>query len=221
MGQEQAQGPILRAAPPAITVTGSGTASARPDRAEVTAGVVTQSATAAQALTQNSATMEKVRKAVQALGIADADVQTTDISVTPQRRPQQRPEAPPPEIVGYEVQNQIRVKVKDLATLGRLLDELVNQGANAVGRVRFSVADPAAVLDEARRKAVADARRKADLYAAATGVGVGRVLSIQEASAGFPQFAEARFSVAATSAVPVAPGEQEFQASVTVSYAIK
>src|SRR5262245_44593260 len=123
-GQEQTPGPMLRGPVPAITVSGSGTASARPDRAEVTAGVVTQSATAAQALAQNSTAMEQVRKAVAALGIADADVQTTDISVVPQRRPQQRPEALPPEIVGYEVQNQIRVKVKDLAILGRLLDEL-------------------------------------------------------------------------------------------------
>ncbi len=216
-------GPPMRRPPePSITVVGSGTASARPDTAEVAAGVVTQSAVAAQALAQNNAGMDRVLKAVTALGIADKDIQTTNVSVVPQRR-QGRPEgAAPPEIIGYEVSNQVRIKVRDLAALGRLLDALVDQGANVLGGISFSVADPAPVLDQARAQAMADARRKADVYARAAGVKLGRVLSIREATPGIPRlegFAAPRMVGAA--AVPVASGEREFQASVTITYAIK
>ena len=210
--------PASRAPLPSITVVGSGTASARPDSAEITTGVVTQSTTAAQALAQNSASMDKVQKAAAALGIAEKDIQTANISVAPQWR-QARPDGQPSEIIGYVVSNQIRVKVRDLVVLGRLLDELVSQGANAVGSIHFSVADPAPVLDQARQKAMADARRKADVYANAAGVKLGHVLSISESAPGLPRFEGQR--VLASSAVPVAPGEQEFQASVSITYAIE
>ena len=206
---------------PSISVTGSGTASARPDTAEITTGVITQAPTAAAALARNSAAMDKVLKAVKALGIAEKDMQTTSVNVMPQRR-QGRQEAQPPDIIGYEVSNQLRVKVRDLAVLGRLLDELVGQGANNLGGIRFSVAEPTALLDQARAKAVADARRKAEVYATAAGVKVGRVLSIQESGAAVPRFEgfQAMRTMAA-SAVPVAPGEQEFEASVSITYAIE
>ena len=223
MGQEQA--PMsgrgaMRGSPPMITVVGSGTASARPDTSEVSAGVVTQAATAAQALTENNAGMDKVLKAVTALGIADKDVQTTNVSVVPQRR-QGRQEPQPPEIIGYEVSNQIRVRVRDLAVLGRLLDALVGQGANVLGGISFSVGDPAPVLDQARVKAMADARRKAEVYARAAGVQLGPLQSIREATPGVPRFGGEMPRAMAMAAVPVAPGEQEFQASITVTYALK
>lgn len=220
IGQEQSipGAGSARAPVRSITVVGSGTAAVRPDSAEVTAGVITQSAAAGQALAQNTAAMDKVLKAVAALGIGDKDIQTTTVSVAPQRR-QGRSEAQPPDIVGYEVSNQIRVKVRDLAILGRLLDELVSQGANVLGGVHLSVADPAPVLDQARTKAMADARRKAELYAAAAGAKLGRVLFVRESAAGQPRFEGARMMAAPS--VPVAAGEQEFQASVSVTYAIK
>jgi uncharacterized protein len=206
--------------PPSISVVGSGTASARPDTAEVSAGVVTRAATAAQALAQNNAGMDKVLKAVAALGIADRDVQTTGFNVVPQRR-QGKQEQQPPEIVGYEVSNQVRIKVRDLAALGRLLDTLVGQGANALGGISFSVGEPAPVLDQARTKAMADARRKAEVYAQAAGVTLGPLLSIREATAAIPRFGGEMPRAMAMTAVPVAPGEQEFQASVTVTYEIR
>jgi uncharacterized protein len=218
MGQEEASpGPTRRLAP-SISVVGSGIAAGRPDTAEVTAGVVTQSPTAGQALAQNTAAMEKVLKAVTGLGIADRDVQTINVSVSPQRRPG-RPDAQPPEILGYEVSNQIRVTVRDMKILGRLLDELVGQGANVLGGIRFSVNDPAPLLDQARTQAMADARRKAEVYASAAGVKLGRVLSIRESTPGVARFEGVRMQ--AMTAVPVAPGEQEFQANVSVTYAIR
>ena len=169
----------------AVTVVGSGMAAARPDTAEVSAGVVTQAATAAQALAQNNAAMDKVIKALTGIGIADKDIQTTNISVVPQRR-QGRQEPQPPEIVGYEVSNQVRIKVRDLSELGRLLDTLVGQGANLLGGIRFSVGNPAPVLDQARAQAMADARRKAEVYARAAGMTLGPLLSIPEGAAPVP-----------------------------------
>jgi len=210
----------LRHAEPSITVVGSGTAAARPDTAEVSAGVVTQAATAAQALADNNTAMGQVLKAITALGIADRDVQTMNVSVTPVRR-QGRPEAQPPEITGYEVSNNVRVKVRDLRMVGRLLDTLVGQGANALGGISFSVGDPAPVLDQARTKAIADARHKAEVYAQAAGLTLGAVQSIRESSPAIPRFGGEMPRAMAMSAVPVAPGEQEFQSSVAVTYALK
>jgi len=111
--------------------------------------------------------------------------------------------------------------VRDLANVGRVLDALVQDGANVLGGVSFSVAEPASVLDQARTKAIADARRRADVYTQAAGVRVGPVLSIREAAPGIPRFEAPMARAMAVSAVPVAPGEQEFQISVIVTYAIR
>jgi hypothetical protein len=200
-------------------VSGLGTVTAAPDMAEITSGVVTQAPTAAGALAANSQAMEKVLQALAAQGVAARDIQTTSISVSPQRRAV-RGEGRPPEIVGYEVTNQVRVKVRDLARLGRVLDEQVTQGANSVYGIRFGLADPAPLLDEARKRAMADARRRADLYAGAASLKVGRVVAVQEAGAAAPR-PEMAARVMAAGAVPVAPGEQEIQASVSVTFSLE
>jgi uncharacterized protein len=223
LGVAAAAGPVSAqdhpAPEPSITVVGSGTVSARPDTADVTGGVVTQAPTAAQALAANSAGMEKVLKAVAAFGVAERDVQTANLSVVPLRR-QGRQEPQPPEIVGYEVSNQVRIKVRDLAQLGGLLDSLIGQGANVLGGIGFGIADPAPLFDQARAKAMADARHKAEVYAGAGGVFVGRILSISEAaSSSIPRFDSPRLMAA--SGVPVAAGEQDLHVTVTVKYAIK
>jgi uncharacterized protein YggE len=197
-----------------VTVAGVGTVSATADQAEITTGVVTQAATAAQALAANSQAMERLLQALGSLGIASRDIQTINVSVSPQRRPPK--EGQPPEIVGYEVTNQVRVKVHDLSRLGRVLDQQVGQGANLVSGINFGVQEPAPLLDEARKRAMADARRKADLYAAGAGLKVGRVLSVREAGVA-PPAPRAMMSAA----VPVAPGEQEIQASVTVTFTLE
>ena len=204
---------------PSITVIGSGAASGPPDTAEVTAGVVTQATTAAQALGQNSAAMEQVLKALAALGIADRDIHTTNVSIVPLRAPSQSGRQQPAAVVGYEVTNQVRVRVRNLANLGRLLDTLVSQGANALGGIAFSIADPAPRLEQARIKAIADARQKAQVYAAAAGVKPGRVLFIRDTTAGLPRPMAAR--AMASAAVPIAPGEQELEVSVSVTYALE
>ena len=204
---------------PSITVVGSATASAAPDIAEVTAGVVTQATTAAQALSQNSATMDRVLKAVAALGIAERDVRTAGVNVVPQRaQPPQGRQPAPTSIVGYEVSNQVHVRVRNVAMLGGLLDTLVSQGANALGGVAFSIADPSPLLMDARARAITDARRKAEAYTAAAGVKLGRILFIRDSTPGIPRPMAARMM--ASPGVPVAPGEQEMEVSVSVTYGL-
>jgi uncharacterized protein YggE len=209
---------------PSITVVGSGSVSGVPDTAEVTVGVVTQAATASQAMSQNSATMGKVLKALTALGIADRDIHTTNVSIVPQRASTQpsrpAPSSPmPSSVVGYEVTNQVRVRVRNLSSLGRLLDTLVSQGANALGGIGFSIADPAPLLEQARSKAIADARQKAQVYATAAGVKVGRVIFIRDEPAGPPRPMAGRMM--AMAATPIAPGEHEVEVSVSVTYALE
>lgn len=208
----------VMARPATVTVSGTGTAAAAPDLAEITTGVVTQAPTAAQALSASSQAMEQLLQSLGALGIAARDIQTTNVSVSPQRR--QARDDRPGEIVGYEVVNQVHVKVRDLPSLGRVLDQQVTQGANSIQGIRFGLRDPAPLMEEARKRAMADARRRAELYATAAGLTVGRVLSVQEAGAVSPR-REPMSRVMMSAAVPVAAGEQEIQASVTVTYALE
>ena len=207
----------MMARPATVTVSGTGTATATPDMAEITTGVVTQAPTAAGALAANNQAMEQLLRSLGALGIAARDIQTTNVSVSPQRR--QERDGRPGEIVGYEVVNQVHVKVRELPSLGRVLDQQVAQGANSIQGIRFGLQDPAPLLDEARNRAMTDARRRAGLYAGAAGLKVGRVLSVQEAGAVSSR--PEPMGRVMISAVPVAAGEQEIQASVTVTYALE
>lgn len=204
--------------PATVTVSGAGTVAAAPDLAKITIGVVTQALTGAQALAANSQAMERLLQALGGLGIAARDIQTTNISVSPLRRPGK--DGQPPEITGYEVSNQVRVKVRDLARLGRVLDQQVGQGANLVYGIRFGLQEPAPRLDEARKLAMADARRRAELYATTAGLKLGRVVAVQEAGAASPR-PEMAPRVMMSAAVPVVPGEQEIQASVIVTFTLE
>jgi uncharacterized protein YggE len=204
---------------PSITVTGTATVSARPDTAELSVGVVTQAPTATAALADNTVAMQRVLKLIADLGIASRDVKTESIRIAPQRPQPQPGRAAPPDIVGYEVSNRANVTVRDLSLLGRLLDGLVAQGANTLGGIAFSIADPAPLLQQARAAAIADARRRAEVYTTAAGVKLGRVLLIHDQTAGPPRPMAARMMAAAP--VPVAPGEQDIEASVSVTYAIE
>ena len=205
--------------PPAITVTGTGQVSAPPDQASISAGVVTEAPRAADAVKANAAAMQKVLAALDAAGIERKHVQTSRFDVSPVYAggdPQRRA---PPAITGYRAANQVQVEVLGVEKVGTVLDALVGAGANELGGISFGIAEPAPLLDEARRKAMADARRKAELYAREAGVALGRVIRIGEAGGGGPPVpvAYARMEAAAT---PIAAGQLDLSASVTVSYAI-
>jgi uncharacterized protein YggE len=153
-------------------------------------------------------------------GIEDRDLQTVQFNVSP-RYKYDKNQQEPPRIAGYQVTNEVHVKVRNLPALGAFLDETVSLGANQVRGISFGVADPAQLMDEARRKAIADAERRARVYAEAAGLKLGKPIRIDEQTGGRPgPYPVARMEAAAASAVPVAPGEQTFSVTVTVSYAI-
>jgi Uncharacterized conserved protein len=205
---------------PFLTVVGVGEATAQPNRVEIQIGVVTEANTAREALDANSAAMKALFKTVSAFEIKEHDVQTTAFNVSPlySREGDGRQ---PPRIVGYEVENRIGLKVRTLQRLGELLDALVTKGANKVHGIYFNVSELNAVLDQARRAAVADAQRKAELYAKAAGTLLGRVIEIREEELSHPppQPVFAR-SMAMEANVPVAPGESTYTARVVITYEI-
>ena len=206
--------------PPSITVAGTGESHGKPDFAQVQVGVVTEALTAAEALRKNNEAMSQLIIMIRKRGIEDRDLQTVQFNVSP-RYKYDKTQQEPPKIAGYQVTNEVHVKVRNLTTLGAFLDETVSLGASQVRGISFGVTEPAKLLDEARRKAVADAQNRARVFAEAAGVKLGKPLRIDEQAGGRPgPYPMARMDAAAASTVPVAPGEQTFSVTVTVSYAI-
>jgi uncharacterized protein len=205
---------------PSITVAGTGESHGKPDFAQVQLGVVTEAPTAAEALRKNNEAMSQLIVMIRKRGIEDKDLQTVQFNVSP-RYKYDKNQQEPPKIAGYQVTNEVHVKVRNLLALGAFLDETVSLGANQIRGISFGVAEPAQLMDEARKKAIADAQRRARVYAEAAGVKLGKPLRIAEQAGGRPgPYPVARMEAAAVSAVPVAPGEQTFNVTVTVSYAI-
>lgn len=208
--------------PPTLSVTGEGTARAVPDMATVRAGVESDAATAAEALEANSAATARVIAAIKAAGVADTDVQTASFSVEPVYSQYDRADPSEPQrVIGYRVTNEVVVRVRDLDTMGTLLDTVVTTGANRIGGISFGFADETAVADEARKAAVADARRKAELYAAAAGVELKDIVSIGEPGAVRPVPGPRMRLESVAMAVPVERGESEVTASVTIVWEIE
>jgi len=206
--------------PPTITVAGTGESHGKPDFAQIQVGVVTEALTAAEALRKNNEAMSQLIVMIRKRGIEDRDLQTVQFNVSP-RYKYDKTQQEPPKIAGYQVTNEVHVKVRNLTALGAFLDETVSLGANQVRGISFGVAEPAQLMDEARRKAIADAQRRARVYAEAAGLKIGKPIRIDEQAGGRPgPYPMARMEAAAASAVPVAPGEQTFSVTVTVSYAI-
>jgi uncharacterized protein YggE len=214
--------------PPTISLTGHGEVTGAPDTAYVTSGVTTQGATAREALDANTAAMTQLISVLKAAGIADRDIQTSGFSVNPNyvypSEPDRNGYTQPPRIVGYSVVNTVTVRVAEIETLGTVLDQAVTVGANTINNVTFSVDDPSALYDEARKQAFADARDKASLYAGAAGVSLGKIASISETPAyGPPQpfTMKARDTeMAASAPVPVQAGELTFAIDVAVSWTL-
>jgi uncharacterized protein YggE len=208
------------ARPPSVTVVGTGEAHGKPDFAQIQVGVVTEAHTAAEALKKNNEAMSQLIVMIRKRGIEDRDLQTVQFNVSP-RYNYDKTQQEPPKISGYQVTNEVHVRVRNLTTLGAFLDETISLGANQVRGISFGVAEPAQLMDEARKKAIADAQRRARVFAEAAGVKLGKPLRIDEQAGGRPgPYPVARMEAAAASAVPIAPGEQTFSITVTVSYAI-
>jgi uncharacterized protein YggE len=196
-----------------LTVTGEGTVAATPDSAVIRLGVSSQGKTARAASDANAREMTVVLAAIKESGVADRDIQTTSLSLQPQYDPSKTGAA---RLVGFQANNQVTVKIRDVGRLPAVLDRAISAGANEMSGIEFVVSEQKKLLDKARTEAIADARRKAELYATAAGMKVGRVMAIsEEGSAPPPRAFQALRAGAAT---PIAPGEQTLRAVVTVSY---
>lgn len=204
---------------PTITVQGQGTSSAVPDTVYVVVGVETRDSAADQALSANNRSMESLMETLRRNQIPEKSMQTVNFDISAERAPVRPGDLGPGKVIGYRVSNQVRIKVSKLEILGRLLDELVQGGANTVHGIQFDVDDPQGVEDQARENAIKDARRRAEKIAAAAGVKVGRPLQITEFNYGNgPRPMMARTMAMAADAVPIAQGEQQITASVSIVF---
>ena len=222
-----------------LTVTAEGRSLRAPDLAVFTAGVTTQGRTAGDALGENSRAMTRVIAALKAAGIAERDIQTSNLSINPiysdpnrdammAARVNGTPYIPPPpeqqlqKIVGYTVNNNVSVRQRRLGDYGKVIDTLVSAGANQVNGPSFQMDDADPALDEARVAAMKKARDRAELYARAAGLRVQRVVSISESGGYYappPMFARGEsMAASAPPPAPVQPGELQMTANVTVLY---
>jgi len=205
--------------PSAISVTGEASISVPPDLASVDAGVATDAKSAREASEANNVAMGKVMAALKAANIDPKDIQTSRLSLQPQYAPNRSGPSP---IVGYRASNRVTVRIRDVSKVAGVIDTLVGAGANDIGNVNFEVSQASKLLDDAREKAVADARRKAEIYARAAGVTLGAPLSISEEGAPQPVFrGKMAAPMAAAAPTPIAQGEETLSVSVAVTWAIK
>ena len=224
--QAQAVGrPAIAATSTLLSLTAQGKSTRTPDLAVFNAGVVTQGTTASEALSTNAAAMNRVIATLKKAGIADRDIQTSQISLNPvYSQPEYGPNGVPrqePRITGYQALNNASIRSRDVAGFGKVLDALVASGANQVNGPSFQMAEPAAAMDEARLDAMKSARARAELYARAAGLRVVRIVSISE-SGGFappqPVYLRAMKADAAAAPTPIAVGEVEAQVNLSLQF---
>jgi uncharacterized protein YggE len=210
--------PMVPAAGTVLDVTAEGRTTRVPDLATIRAGVVSQSPTAAAALSDNAQRMAKVLAALKRAGVAERDVATASVALAPQYR---YADNQPPVITGYQATNTVSVRFRDVAKSGTILDTLVAQGANQIDGPNLSIDKPDAALDEARTDAIAQAKRRADLYARAAGLRVSRIVSIaesgQDAGGSPPPMFMARAAMAKDS-TQIAPGEKDVTVTLSVRF---
>ena len=199
-----------------LTADGTGIVTAAPDTVVITIGVTTRGDSPSVALDANSADMQAVIDSVLAAGVAESDIATSNFSISPvyaNRTPAN--DNDPLPIVGYSVSNQVTIRV-DIDASGDILNQVVAAGANQINGIRFDIAEPQPLQDEAMAAAIADARRKAELMAAAAGVRLVRVVSVSAYANAQPQYNLARFEAA----VPIMGGEQAVTANATLVFEI-
>jgi uncharacterized protein YggE len=211
---QQSQMPEAR-----LVVIGEGTVRVTPDHAQVVASVTARAKTVREASDTNARQMTAATSALLRAGIAQADIRTSRFSV----QPTYTPPAPPvePKLTGYSVTNQVTINVRDIDKVGEILDQLITAGVTSVGSISLLVSDQSRALDEGRAAAIADARRKAEIYARASQFRLGEVAWVTE-DAGFAP-AVARTSAAApalATSVPIAPGEDTVRVRVTVGFTV-
>ncbi len=205
-----------------VTVSGTGTALSKPDRADITFGVTAQAVDPKAAMNQAAVTSDKVVKALKAAGVTDDNLQTTGVTLQAQY---DYSGGKAPRITGYQATVQVRARVTDLAKIGDVITAGTNAGATSVNGPNFSLSDTNPTKFKALDLAVADAKAKAASLAQAAGRPLGPVVSITEGTAQAsyqPDYASALLRVPMRSAaVPIQPGTLEDRANVTVVFALQ
>jgi uncharacterized protein YggE len=203
-----------------INVTGTGTVTVKPDVADVTVGVTVQRDEAGAAAQDAAKVMDAVVKALKGLGIADDDIQTTSLTLSPVYDY----DSNPAKLTGYQASNQVTVTVRDITKTGPVIDAATGAGATDVNNVTFRLDDETAAEAQAREQAVKAARAEADTIAEAAGVSITGVVSITETGAPVPYPVyygrEAAAGAAADAATPVMSGTIDLEVDVAIVYSI-
>ena len=203
-----------------LDISATGEVSRVPDIAVISAGVVTKGSTATAALQDNAARMQRVVAALKRAGVADRDIQTSNVSLNPEYR---YPENQSPQLTGYSASNNVSVRFRDVRTSGSILDALVGQGANQISGPNLTIDKPDAALDEARTKAIAVGRERAQTYARSLGMRVVRLVAVSETGGNsivqpLPMYARADVAMAKTS---IEPGEQKLQVTLNMTFELQ
>jgi uncharacterized protein YggE len=207
-----------------LDISATGEVTRVPDLAIISAGVQTLQPTATAAIEENATRMERVRAALKRAGIEDMDIQTSSINLNPEYR---YAENQPPRLTGYRASNTVNIKFRDLKRTGAILDALVREGANQINGPSLTIDKPETAYDEARVKAIANGRARAELYARALGMQVVRLLSVSEggsihAPPPMPYAADAIMVTGARAAkTEIDPGTQNLTTSVSMSFELR
>jgi len=203
-----------------LDINATGEAMRVPDIAIITAGVMTRASTATAALEQNAAQMNRMRAALKRAGIDDRDVQTSNISLNPEYRYQDNQA---PQLTGYTASNQVNVRFRDIRNTGKILDALVVEGANQISGPNLTIDQPDAALDEARAKALAIGRARAELYARSLGMRVVRLVAVNESGGGYapPPPMPMMMARGERDSTRIDPGEQKLTVSLGMTFELQ
>jgi uncharacterized protein len=202
-----------------VEVSGEGSVNAAPDFAQVTLGVTSTGKNAAEAMEANAEAANSLVSLIKAEGVAPADIQTSELSISPTFSQPAPGQTSAPTITGYNVSNNVAVIIRDIPRLGALLDKAASGGANSIYGIGFGHNNPSAMLDKARPLAVADARRKAEIYASAGGTRIGRLMVLtEEAGRQTPMAFSRAYASTAAAPPPIEAGEDKLTVTITARF---
>lgn len=218
-----------------VSFSGEGKITAKPDIAVISFAIVTEFPTSKAAQDANSKKSNQVTDFLKKQGIEDKDIKTSSYNIYPQYSyPVPMPQGisldsptyynPNPKITGYQVNQSFKVKIRNLDKASGVLDGLVSAGANQVNNLGFQIDEPEKLKAEARAKAIADAKKKADELRSQLGIRLGHIVNFSENTGGYPgpYYLEAKVSDGRGGGGPSLPvGENEISVSVTITYQIR
>jgi uncharacterized protein YggE len=226
MAAEAQQVPMQAMVPasgPIVSLSVTEEVQSTPDMATIGTGVQTRAVTAKEAMRLNAAQMDKLIAAILKAGIVRKDIQTSGINLNPQYDYSARTPGEPPRFLGYEASNQLSVKVRKIDSVGEVIDSMVGAGATNINGPSFGIADDAGLLTQARQKALAAAKARAQFYAAQTGYSSARLIAISETGE-MPRPMPVMMRMDAAAAAPatkIEPGQLSTSVTLSVQYVLE